>query len=32
MSELNQTSEEQLELAQKQLERYRQQFGELPED
>lgn len=27
-----QTSEEQLELAQKQLERYRQQFGELPED
>ncbi|WP_334906016.1 hypothetical protein [Nostoc sp.] len=25
-----QTSEEQLELAQKQLERYRQQFGELP--
>jgi Uma2 family endonuclease len=26
-----QTSEEQLELAQKQLERYRQQFGELPE-
>ncbi|MHC5768236.1 MAG: Uma2 family endonuclease [Nostoc sp.] len=27
-----QTPEEQLELAQKQLERYRQQFGELPED
>ncbi|MEH2251092.1 MAG: hypothetical protein V7K33_16475 [Nostoc sp.] len=26
-----QTPEEQLELAQKQLERYRQQFGELPE-